>query len=90
MPQIWIPSDDLLERDEIARGKIAAAFAPPDLAAHGIKLPDVEDDAANADAAAIVLASLHDETATGDELGACDDDDELDDPGDDEPVAGDV
>ena len=90
MPQLWISSDDLLQHDEIARQKILSAYSPPDLAAHGIKLPDVEDDEANAAAASIVLAGLDGDGVAGAEPGACDDDDEVDDPDDREPVAGDV
>ncbi len=90
MPQLWIPSDDLIQRDEIARQKILSAYSPPDLAAHGVKLPDVEDDDTNAAAASIVLAALDGDGVAGAEPGACDDDDEIDDPADREPVADDV
>jgi hypothetical protein len=87
MSQLWIPSDDLLERDPIAVQKIATPFEPADLEANGIKLFDVEDDEANAVAACLVLASLDDDDVTGDEPGDADDDDELDDPADGEDVA---
>jgi hypothetical protein len=88
MPQLWIPSDDLLERDPIAVQKIATPFDAPDLEAHGIKLFDVEDDEANAVAACLVLASLDSDDVAGDEPGDVADDDELDDPADDEDVTG--
>jgi hypothetical protein len=88
MPQLWIPSDDLLERDPIAMQKIATPFEPPDLEAHGIKLFDVDDDEANAAAACLVLASLEPDDVAGDEPGDADDDDELDDPADDGDVSG--
>jgi hypothetical protein len=88
MPQLWIPSDDLLERDPIAVQKIATPFDPPDLEAHGIKLFDVEDDEANAVAACLVLASLDGDDVAGDEPGDVHDDDELDDPADDTDVSG--
>jgi hypothetical protein len=87
MPQLWIPSDDLLERDPIATQKIATPFEPPDLEAHGIKLFDVDDDEANAAAACVVLASLEPDDVAGDEPGDADDD-ELDDPADDGDVSG--
>jgi hypothetical protein len=87
MPQLWIPSDDLLDRDPIALQKIASPFAPPDLEAHGIKLFDIEDDEANAVAACLVLASLDSDDVAGDGPGDADDDDELDDPADDEDVS---
>jgi hypothetical protein len=90
MPQLWIPSDDLLEHDPIALQKIESPFAPPDLEAHGIKLFDVEDDDANEAAACLVLASLDDDDVAGDEPGEADDDDELDDPHDDEHLDADV
>jgi hypothetical protein len=88
MPQLWIPSDDLLKHDPIALQKIESPFEPPDLEAHGIKLFDVEDDDANEAAACLVLASLDD--STGDETGDADDDDEIDDPDDREDVEGDL
>jgi hypothetical protein len=91
MPQLWIPSDDLLEHDPIALQKIESPFEPPDLEAHGIKLFDLEDDDANEAAAALVLASLdNDEATAAGEPGEADDDDEIDDPEDGEHVAGDV
>ena len=88
MPQLWIPSDDLLKHDPIALQKIESPFEPPDLEAHGIKLFDVEDDDANEAAACLVLASLDD--STGEETGDADDDDEIDDPDDREDVNGDL
>jgi hypothetical protein len=88
MPQLWIPSDDLLKHDPIALQKIESPFEPPDLEAHGIKLFDVEDDDANEAAACLVLASLDD--STGDETGDADDDDEIDDPDDRVDVEGDL
>jgi hypothetical protein len=88
MPQLWTPSDDLLERDPIALQKIATPFHPPDLEAHGIKLFDIEDDEANAVAACLVLASLESDDVAGDEPGDAPDDDELDDPADDTDVSG--
>jgi hypothetical protein len=88
MPELWIPSDDLLKHDPIALQKIESPFEPPDLEAHGIKLFDVEDDDANEAAACLVLASLDD--STGDETGDADDDDEIDDPDDREDVEGDL
>ena len=90
MPQLWIPSDDLLEHDPIALQKIESPFEPPDLEAHGIKLFDVEDDDANEAAAALVLASLDSDDVAADEPGEADDDDEIDDPEDGEDVAGDL
>jgi len=90
MPQLWIPSDDVLEHDPIALQKIESPFEPPDLESHGIKLFDVEDDDANEVAAALVLASLDDDGVVGDEPGDADDDDEIDDPHDGEAVAGDI
>jgi hypothetical protein len=90
MPQLWIPSDDLLEHDPIALQKIESPFEAPDLEAHGIKLFDVEDDDANAAAACLVLASLDSDDSAGDEPGAADDDDDIDDPADDEDVHGDL
>jgi hypothetical protein len=90
MPQLWIPSDDLLEHDPIALQKIESPFEPPDLEAHGIKLFDVEDDDANAAAACLVLASLDCDDSAGDEPGAADDDDDIDDPADGEDVHGDL
>jgi hypothetical protein len=89
MPQLWIPSDDLLEHDPIALQKIESPFDPPDLEAHGIKLFDVADDDANAAAACVVLASLDEDSAV-DISGAADDDDEIDDPADGEDVHGDL
>jgi hypothetical protein len=88
MPQLWIPSDDLLKHDPIALQKIESPFEPPDLEAHGIKLFDVEDDDANEAAACLVLASLDD--STGEETGDAADDDEIDDPDDREDVEGDL
>jgi hypothetical protein len=88
MPQLWIPSDDLLKHDPIALQKIESPFEPPDLEAHGIKLFDVEDDDANEAAACLVLASLDDSAC--DEPGEADDDDEIDDPDDSEDVEGDL
>jgi hypothetical protein len=88
MPELWIPSDDLLERDPIAVQKIATPFDRPDLEAHGIELFDVEDDEANAVAACVVLASLDSDDVAGDEPGDAADDDELDDPADDTDVSG--
>jgi hypothetical protein len=90
MPQLWIPSDDVLEHDPIALQKIASPFDPPDLEAHGIKLVDVDDDDANEAVACLVLASLDSDDVVGDEPGAADDDEELDDPADDDEVTGDV
>jgi hypothetical protein len=89
MPQLWIPSDDLLQHDPIALQKIESPFEPPDLEAHGIKLFDVEDDEANAAAACLVLASLDDDGGA-DETGEADDDDAIDDPDDGEDVHGDL
>ena len=89
MPQLWIPSDDLLEHDPIALQKIESPFEPPDLEAHGIKLFDIDDDA-NEAAACIVLASLDDDDSAADEPGEADDDDEIDDPADGEDVIGDL
>ena len=90
MPQLWIPSDDLLEHDPIALQKIQSPFDPPDLEAHGIKLFDVEDDDANEAAACLVLASLDSDDSAADESGEADDDDEIDDPADGEDVIGDL
>jgi hypothetical protein len=90
MPQLWIPSDDLLKHDPIALQKIESPFEPPDLEAHGIKLFDVEDDDANEAAACLVLASLGSDDSAGDEPGEADDDDEIDDPDDGEDVSGDL
>ena len=90
MPQLWIPSDDLLEHDPIALQKIESPFDPPDLEAHGIKLFDVEDDDANEAAACLVLASLDGDDVLADEPGDADDDDEIDDPDDGEDVLGDL
>ena len=90
MPQLWIPSDDLLEHDPIALQKIGSPFDPPDLEAHGIKLFDVEDDDANEAAACLVLASLDGDDVLGDEPGGADDDDEIDDPDDGEDVLGEL
>jgi hypothetical protein len=90
MPQLWIPSDDLLKHDPIALQKIESPFEPPDLEAHGIKLLDVEDDDANEAAACLVLASLDSDDGACDEPGEADDDDEIDDPGDGEDVNGDL
>lgn len=90
MPQLWIPSDDLLEHDPIALQKIESPFEPPDLEAHGIKLFDIEDDDVNEAAAALVLASLDRDDVVADEPGEADDDDEIDDPDDGEDVAGDL
>jgi hypothetical protein len=88
MPQLWIPSDDLLQRDPIAAQKIATPFDRPDLEGQGIELFDVEDDEANAVAACVVLASLDSDDVAGDEPGDAADDDELDDPADDTDVSG--
>ncbi|HEX8158185.1 MAG TPA: hypothetical protein VF526_12445 [Solirubrobacteraceae bacterium] len=90
MPDIWTPSDDLLAHDPIARQKLQTPFEPADLEAHGIKLFDIEDDEANEAAACIVLATLDSDDSDGDEPGECDDDDEIDDPADNENVAGDI
>jgi hypothetical protein len=90
MPELWIPSDDLLKHDPIALQKIESPFQPPDLEAHGIKLFDVEDDDANEAAACLVLASLDSDDRAGDEPGEADDDDEIDDPDDGEDVSGDL
>lgn len=83
--QLWIPSDDLVGLDPIAQMKMASAFEPPDLEAHGIKLFDIEDDDANEAAACVVLASLDSDDIVGDEPGEADDDDQIDDD-----AAGDV
>jgi hypothetical protein len=90
MPQLWIPSDAVLERDPVARRKIASRFEPPDLEAHGIRLFDIEDDEANEVVACLVLASLERDDVVGDEPGAAEDDEELDDPADDADVPADV
>jgi hypothetical protein len=82
MPELWIPSDDLLHHDPIALQKIESPFEPPDLESHGIKLVDVEDDDANEAAACLVLASLDSDELAADEPGEADDDDEIDDPAD--------
>jgi hypothetical protein len=90
MSQLWTPSDEMLRHDLIALQKIQTPFEPIDLEAHGIKLFDVEDDAANEAAASLVLASLESDDVAGDEPGECDDDEELDDPDDHENVTSDV
>ena len=90
MPELWIPSDDLLKHDPIALQKIESPFERPDLEAHGIKLFDVEDDDANEAAACLVLASLDSDDSAGDEPGEADDDDEIDDLDDREDVNGDL
>ena len=90
MPQLWVPSDELLKHDPIALQKIQSPFQPPDLEAHGIKLFDVEDDDANEAAACLVLASLHSDDSACDEPGEADDDDEIDDLDDREDVNGDL
>jgi hypothetical protein len=90
MPELWIPSDDLLKHDPIALQKIESPFEPPDLEAHGIKLFDVEDDDANEAAACLVLASLDSDDSACDEPGEADDDDEIDDLDDGEDVDGDL
>ncbi len=90
MSQLWTPSDEMLRHDPIALQKIETPFEPADLEAHGIKLFDVEDDAANEVAASLVLASLESDDVAGDEPGECDDDEDLDDPEDDENVKGDI
>ncbi len=88
--QLWIPSDDLVAHDPIASQKITTPFAPISLEAQGIKLFDVDDDAANEAAACVVLASLEDDGAAGDEHGECDDDERIDDPADADGVDADV
>lgn len=90
MPQLWIPSDDLIEHDPIALQKVESPLHPPDLEAHGIKLVDVEDDDANEAAACLVLASLDSDDVVTDEPGDVADDEELEDPSDAEPVTSDV
>jgi hypothetical protein len=73
----WPSSDDLLQQDPIAAAKVANPHdADPDLVVVG----DVDDDEANAEAAACVLAE-----AAGDELV---DDLELEDDEDDEVEGG--
>ncbi|MDX6720431.1 MAG: hypothetical protein QOJ63_2685 [Solirubrobacteraceae bacterium] len=90
MTDLWTPSDDLLRQDPIALQKLQTPFDPPDLEAQGIKLFDVEDDAANEAAACIVLASLDDDDVPGDEPGESDDDDAIEDPEDDGHLSADV
>ena len=90
MSQLWIPSDELLQRDPIAQQKIRTPFEPVDVEAQGIRLFDVEDEAANEAGAWIALASLDDGDLTGDESGDCDDDEQLDDPADAEPVTAEI
>ncbi len=89
MPELWTPSDELLQQSPIALQKILNPFHPPDLASAGIDLADVEDDAVNEASAAIVLAAANTDEDPG-ESGDCSDDDDLDDPDDDLDVDGDV
>lgn len=81
MPDLWTPSDDLLRADAIAEQKIVQPFEPPDLEAHGIVLPDIEDDEANVAAAAVAVASIS-EDENSEESGEVDDDNDLDEPDD--------
>jgi hypothetical protein len=83
MTEIWTPSDDLLKSDPIAELKVVHPFDPPDLAAHGIVLPDTEDDEANAAAAALAIAVISEDEDAAGEGGECDDDDAIDEPDDD-------
>jgi hypothetical protein len=88
MPELWTPSDELLRSSPIALQKLENPFDPPDLASAGIDLADVEDDAANEAAAAVVLATMSTDEDPG-ESGDCADDDDVDaDDGND--VSGDV
>jgi hypothetical protein len=90
MSNLWTPSDEMLQRDPIARQKIQSPYDPLDLEAEGIRLFDEEDDDANEAAACLVLASLDDDDTAADEPGECDDDEQLDDPDDDANVMDDV
>jgi hypothetical protein len=89
MSQLWTPSDDLLAQDPIAQQHVSMPFDPPDLAAGGIVLPDVDDDETNELLAALALAELDDDDVAGDEPGDVDDDHEIDDP-DEDPVEADI
>ncbi|HEV7807996.1 MAG TPA: hypothetical protein VGO80_19425 [Solirubrobacteraceae bacterium] len=81
MPELWIPSDELLRASSIALQKIENPFDPPDLASVGIDLGDIDDDDANEAAAIVVLASLSSDDDHG-ESGECSDDGDVDDESD--------
>lgn len=86
MTDIWTPSDALLEKDPIARAKVAHPFDAPGLHAPA----GDEDDAANAQAAAVVLAEARgDQPADGFD-GHAADDDEIDDHDDTTPIGDDI
>jgi hypothetical protein len=90
MPDVWVPSDELLSGDPVAQQKIVTPFDPPDLSAGGIVLPDLEDDDDKLAAeAALVLAELEDDDVMGRGDPNVADDDDIADP-DDEPVAGEI
>ena len=76
MPDLWTPSDDLLNVDPIAAGKVTHPVETYPPGGH-------TTDNANAVAAAVILAELAKDEDDEGESGECDDDDALDDPADD-------
>jgi len=91
MSELWTPSDELLLADPVAASKVANPFSSPKLAEAGIILPELDEDD-NEELAALALAELDgDEVLEGAvESGACNDDQEVDDDADTEPVGEDV
>jgi hypothetical protein len=87
MTDLWTPSDDLLTKDPIAIQHIATPHIAAGLEQPGLQLPDVEDDAVNAAAAAFnVLQADGDDAPAAGESGECADDDEVADNDDHDPI----
>lgn len=93
MSDIWTPeegSDALLRADPIAAAKVMDPHSSPELTEAGIVLPDLDDDA-NEELAALALAELDGDDPVGEvESGAVDDDDEIDDDTDTDPIGDEV
>jgi hypothetical protein len=76
--ELWTPSDELLTTDPIASEQIEHPHETTGLEQAGLALPDIDDDAANAAAAAWALAEgAADGAYTDGQPGECADDDEV-------------
>lgn len=90
MTDLWTPSDELLLKDPIAAAKVANPHSSPDLSEAGIVLPD-GDAEANEEMASLALAEADGDDTTGQiDSGAADDDDDIDDPHDADPIGDEV
>ena len=77
MTELWVPSDDLIVQDTIAKAKLDNPFEPDDLEVAGIVLPEPDSDEAALVLAAVALAEEDD--SQPDQPCMLDDDDVIED-----------